>query len=292
MPIFNNASAPPMADLNWSRQDTPMYPRMPAPYSRAPKQTAQQQPSKPQPSATSTFGRELDLNEDCVICTNKLNAVAEGDTSNKLEVARTKCQHAFHNYCINRMLTDGVNNNCPLCREKVTTVGLTVINLGTAAPKTPAQQPPLAKPGVQAKAAPSRDASAILGGLASGAWKLAKGVGNVTATVVGATLKALAPAPKTVQDVEAHSVEVYAKLKKANIDQQKMMKDQKEQMEMLIATVKSMAGNNPEKADEALTKISKVLAKFQTEFSTLTQKYSTELTIERLKLVEPTTTAA
>ncbi len=228
----------------------------PAPVKPAP---AQKPPAQP------TFGRDINLKDDCVICLNQLSARAEADPSTKLEVAQLKCKHVFHNFCIQNNMKNGQpgsKDNCPLCRAKIDKVALAVISLGNApAPVKPVQPVPV-KP-IQAQPKPAADegvnlaeiAGNALWGIGKGLWWGLKAGGKAVAFVGSTAIDALTPAPKTVKSVEEHSVKVVRTVQTAHKDMLRLLGTQKERIEVLVAQVLSLAARDPEGADQLLTEI-------------------------------------
>ena len=93
-------SAPPMEDYAYS------YPRYP-------------QPVKPKPEQVKPKLRELDKTEDCPICFENIAKRPDGDDRLVTVIAKTECQHFFHEFCLKKFLNYGVNENCPMCRNSL-----------------------------------------------------------------------------------------------------------------------------------------------------------------------------
>lgn len=67
--------------------------------------------------------------EDCSICLENCGENPEGNASYAKVVAKTECNHFFHDFCLNRHLNNGMNQNCPNCRHDLSDRNITRFNL-------------------------------------------------------------------------------------------------------------------------------------------------------------------
>lgn len=206
-------------------------------------------------------GRETNFEkENCCICLSPLSEVADDDEDKKFEVAKTKCDHYFHNFCIQKFLTDGVNEKCPLCRTELHAREISVIKLG--ARKVEAEKPIPVQQNAQEVA---NAAESTLANIGNGALWSAKLVGRTLGYIGSAVLNTLSP-PATIVMAEQQSASTINKLHKFNKDIKLALDEQKECVSVLIATINSVAVKNPDFAYYTFKRIDGALDNLKLQF--------------------------
>lgn len=291
-------SAPPASDMRWaqpprqnpnaSRQSS-VYAEPPPPYDPTP---------VPSSRPSATFGKDKDLGDNCSICLEPLHKSADADETGAREIAELKCQHIFHKFCIEGYkVSAGPSAQCPNCHAcHVNLAELKITKLGPPEDKSKKSTTatPQPKPTVPPKGetAPGYSAGDVARGLGGFLWTAVR----VSATAVSAGASVVASAlrgpPKTVESVEEHSKAVFAKLRIAYKDLHKLLDNQKEQIEVVIATITSTAPNDPDTADKGLVAIEKALRAFEDSFGDKQKELLDALKKERLKLVTEETQSA
>lgn len=74
--------------------------------------------------------------ENCAICQHSCNGYPEGDSRYPKVVLETGCHHFFHDLCVQKFLSLGVNDNCPSCGKLLDAKQFTIVKLGNRRPPT------------------------------------------------------------------------------------------------------------------------------------------------------------
>jgi hypothetical protein len=208
------------------------------------------------------------LSEECPICYDDFRTHATGDQRTFRQLAKTECNHFFHQFCLNQYLTHGMNTSCPMCRK--TAVTYTTINLDPVpqqAPKPPVVQPQASnvdQNNEQNWEFPVGEAVNMGGSLLYGLGSLALGTVRVAGSILYHGASAVASAlTETKQQFDQRVQNLFQKSEKAMINFQTIQRRNQEDIAMLTATVKSMPEDKLHKARSSFDRVEAAYAEFE-----------------------------
>lgn len=208
------------------------------------------------------------LSDECPICYDDFRTQATGDQRTYRQLAKTECNHFFHQFCLNQHLTHGMNTSCPMCRK--TAVTYTTINLDPAPQQPP--KPPVAQPQAsnvdqnneQGWEFPVGEAIGLGGSLLYGLGLLALGTARVAGSILYHGVSAVASAlTESKQQFDQRVQNFFQKYEKAQINFQTILRGNHEGIAMITATVKSMPEDKLNKAQSSFDRIEAAYAEFE-----------------------------
>jgi hypothetical protein len=215
-----------------------IYPSVPPAYS--PEWTAFSQRGNRQNSGSSNAANRMPvLTDDCTICFDSLKDKPAGDRHTTTMLSGTECNHFFHEFCLTKWLNASANQDCPNCRAKIRRNNLTTI---------PVEMKPVVpvRPVAQQPAVP---ADSIANRVASTAYRIWTAI--------------ITESPETTKrrqiEVEHRIVELQVRWNKMPI----MFNKSKEDIQVGLASVRSLLTTNTKEALNAVKKLEQVTKKFE-----------------------------
>lgn len=193
--------------------------------------------------------KQLDLNDDCAICYDKLRDLPTGDKNAAVVIAKTQCHHFFHEFCLNKYLPiarrDRNNQDCPECRRQIDkhSVYLIPVEMNPVQIK-PAVRPYVSPAPVEVSVHPegpgtiARIAQGTLGVVKSILW----GINNYVTAEIPDTIRC------RQDEVEHRIVEMKLKWDKMP----KFFDEQKEEIYMALTSIRSLIEKNSKDALKAI----------------------------------------
>lgn len=209
------------------------------------------------------------LSDECPICYDDFRTHATGDQRSYRQLAKTECNHFFHQFCLNQHLTHGMNTSCPMCRK--TAVTYTTINLDPAPQQQP-PKPPIAQPQApnvdqnneQGWEFPVEEAVGLGGDILCGLGALALGTLRVAGSILYHGVNAIASSlSESKQQFDQRVQKFFQKYEKAQINFQTLLRGNHENIAMLTATVKSIPEDKLYKAQSSFDRIEAAYADFE-----------------------------
>lgn len=187
--------------------------------------------------------QKLDINDDCTICWNALKDRPDGDLNTTTVISKTKCNHFFHQFCLDNWLQKSAHKDCPNCRGSVNKREITTIPVSLA-PVLPTQP----RPANTANAAPQPNE-----GQGTLAW-----VANGTANVGMSLWRGIYNIFENAETIQRRKDETESRMVVLKLKWDKMpvlFNKQKEEIYSALATVRSLIANNSKDALKAVKKI-------------------------------------
>lgn len=206
----------------------------------------------PPPPSVNTSHASPDLNEFCSICYENFGAKID----NKPRVlAKTKCNHFFHQFCLQQHLDHGANTLCPLCRRSA--VEYSMINLDRQQNEQTQTTIDIADEMLNAGGSALR----ALGSLAFDASKLGAAL-LYTGATTGA--RAIASAFEvTRQQIEEKSQKLFNEFIKVKSKFEVDMNIVKQEYSLLLTTIRSLPESHRNKAYESLKRLELAFETFE-----------------------------
>lgn len=258
-PHYSTPSAPPEEDSTAATFHRPSPPPAVNPaYSREQvAQTAEKVNKTKKP-----YNPEVNLEDDCSICCDKLKINPDGDQRKMTVIGRAaECGHHFHHYCIDKWLQTSAHADCPLCRTKLNRAKIIEIKLNAPQAK-PAQPPkPTTQPVEQSAGWDLSVEGKALGEMAKSGFKLlGKGFGVLFDKGVQLANDAAKGYENRSMEAQARNSEViFSELASRHKQLEQLMKKQKGEIELFLAKA---AGNASYKAYRTRTGVQKVVEAF------------------------------
>jgi Ring finger domain len=224
----------------------------------------------------------LHLNDDCPICLDPFKAKAPDDHRTYREIAKTQCNHFFHQFCLQEHLTHGANTLCPICRGPA--LEYSVIDLDPAIkqevlnrnkppvqpkPHFPVQPQPEANVRKPNEENLGEDIAQVGGALLYGLGSLAYGIAKLGGSVLYHTAAAGANAVassfiETTQQFDERVQKLYNKWAKTGTDLEAVMCKNREEVSLILSTIRSLPESSRYKARASVDKIEAAIATFET----------------------------
>lgn len=221
--------------------------------------------------------------EDCAICLENCGDHPDGDASKARVIAKTACNHYFHNFCLQRHLNNGMNQNCPMCRAPLSDRNITKINLD-------------AQSNVEENVDEQNEAPIdlndlllvkMLRGAGAAAWYATSALANAgwwtTKAVGGAVLGGLSDFvwpkeidPRSIQTINREVDRIHSEITKK-------VQKQQEAMRLLLGQVASIGQDRSRNPVEILKKIKALQTEVTNQAETYLQK--TEALIAEMQRV-------
>lgn len=199
--------------------------------------------------------------EDCSICLENCGDHPEGDRTKAKVIAKTDCNHYFHNFCLQKHLNSGVNKDCPLCRNHLADRNITKMNLDPANPATDVRILPVEDNGVTAGSV----AYGLLSGLGKASWmagSLLVGVGVGATKIVGGALLNAASDFVWPKEIDPESVKIINReVDRIHNEITKKIQGQQEAMRLLLAQVASVGQDRSKNPVAILEQVKTLQAK-------------------------------
>lgn len=198
----------------------------------------------------------LNLNDECAICLEQFGFRVPDDKRTYREIAKTKCNHFFHQFCLEQHLQHGANTQCPLCRKDA--IEYKIIDLDPSIKREVLKK----QAQTQANANQSHHVNqtqdnkkeeidlaedmlnaggAFLYGLGSLAFSAAKIGGSVLYNVAASGANAIASSlVETQQQFEERVQNLFRKWKKTTSDLEGAMSRNKEDVSLILSTLRSL----------------------------------------------------
>lgn len=276
-------------------------------YRPVPQSSPSNQQSAQQARSTATTPP---LDDECCICLDAFRNKVEADGRSFRMIAKTECNHFFHDFCLTEHLQHGMNKNCPLCRSSVDPKKVSKVNLDwdsqaelqaqQRAQQQAQQQKPNPVPVVQPRLEVEEDseeddqivdemydvASAVasttanLGaGLVYGAGALAWGVlqfgGAVAVGLAKAAAASLTRSNEDLKKAEGTRVaSLYNNWNRVSKDVEKIMRANNEEVAVLLSTVNSIPASRTYASQSSVDRIERQTKIFEDKVKELQVNFS------------------
>lgn len=202
----------------------------------------------------------INLNDECPICLEQLGFRAPDDTRTYRELAKTDCNHFFHQFCLEQHLRHGMNTLCPICRGNA--IQYKRINLDSQnQSQVQTNQAQNNQPEVIDIGEDLLNVGETILGLAFAAAKtgasLLYNVASAGATAIANSLV------ETPQQFEERIQNVFRKWTKTTTDLEKDINKNKEEISLILTTARSMPEVSRYRAREAVDKLKEALDTFE-----------------------------
>lgn len=203
---------------------------------------------------------QKDLNDDCSICYDQLKVRPVDDNNRDLVLAKTKCNHYFHEHCLDGWLKKSAHQDCPECRGLVYKNQVTLIPVSLQ-PVLPNPNNGVSRnqnnvlPPVQVQEGPG-----ALARVAQGTAEIGKAALQGTAELGKAALWGIwntitQDSPETIKrrqiEVEHRITEIHLKWSKMPV----FFQVEKAEIDLALASIRSLMANNSKDALKAVKKL-------------------------------------
>lgn len=243
------------------------------------------------------------LSDECPICMDAFSQRVEGDRKTYRQIAKTDCNHFFHQFCLQEHLDHGVNTNCPICRGPALEYKIIDLDPGIKDAAEKAQRNQAAQPKPQPRPQPSAPqvqnnqpqeeidlvadmagfTGALLGGLGALAWGTAKVGGSLLYHAAAAGANALSSAfTESPQQFDERVQKLYRKWTQLSSNFESVMLRNKEDLSVILATIRSMPESSRYRARPSVDRIEAAIEYFDRLLAD-NQKQLRQLMIEEQK---------
>ena len=259
---------------------------------------------RPMPSQASASNHQVKpstppLDDECCICLDAFRNKVESDGRSFRMIAKTDCNHFFHDFCLTEHLQHGMNKNCPLCRAPVNNV--TKVNLDYVQPQQNSN--PVAPSHVDYEESDSEDSDDInplydvassvasttinLGvGILSGLGAIALGSlqlgGALAVGLVKAGAVSLTRTHEDLKKAEGTKVaSLYNNWNRVSKDVEKIMQTNNEEIAVLLSTVNSIPANRTYATQSSVERIERQTKIFEDKIKELQRNFNQFITEEK-----------
>lgn len=213
--------------------------------------------------AQNNYRKNLNLTDECAICYDQLKVRPLNDNNVDLVVAKTACNHFFHECCLDDWLKKSAHKDCPECRRDVYKSQVTLIPVD--------MQPVMPNQNNRNPVAPAQEGPSTAARIAQGAANIGKSV------LVGAYNLIFTDSPETIKnrqiEIEHRIAEIHLKWNKMP----KFFQIEKEEIDVALASVRSLMANHSKEALKAVKKLESHITMYETSIKTVQKELVDEL---------------